>query len=178
MKRVDPLFPCYLFVSCLIADRISDFPHAAGVSNIVRFGDKILQVSDRIIKELQFHFGADDTLVVDNHLTPGDVVTVPEGAFAGLDALVLKDLPARKRVQILLEVLGRPTPAEVRREVLLVKKNTLAELVPAWAAPRRQERAGCACEFFLPSRNLFSARGGKAMLVSENWKIEHVRSHV
>ncbi len=142
VKQVDPLFPCYLFVRCVMDERISDLQHVSGVSKIVRFGDKIPQVSESIIKELQFHFMADDTLVVEHHLTPGDAVTVTEGAFAGLDAFVLKNLPARKRVQILLEVLGRPTPVEVRREALLTKKNTLAEVVPALAAPHRQERAG------------------------------------
>ena len=140
VKQIDPLFPCYLFVQCVMEDRMADLQHASGVSTIVRFGDKIPQVSESTIKELQLHFGTDDTLVVENHLTPGDAVTVTEGAFAGLDALVLKNLPARKRVQILLEVLGRPTPVEVRREALLTKKNALAEVVPALAAPRRPER--------------------------------------
>ena len=140
VKQVDPLFPGYLFVNCVIEDWITDLQHASGVSKIVRFGDKIPQVSEGVIKELQFHFGMDDTLVVENHLTPGDEVTVTEGAFAGLDALVLKNLPARKRVQILLEVLGRPTPVEVPREALLTKNNTLAEAVPILAAPRIPER--------------------------------------
>jgi transcriptional antiterminator RfaH len=126
----------------VIEDRMADLQHASGVSKIVRFGDKIPQVPEAAIKELQCHFGTDDTLVVENHLTPGDAVTVTEGAFVGLDALVLKNLPARKRVQILLEVLGRPTPVEVRREALLAKRNTLAEVAPALAAPTRQERAG------------------------------------
>lgn len=141
VKQIDPLFPCYLFVRCVMEDRMADLQHASGISKIVRFGDKIPQVSEATIKELQCHFAADDTLVVENHLTPGDEVTVTEGAFAGLNAFVLKNLPARQRVQILLEVLGRPTPVEVRREALLTKKNTLAAVVPALAAPVRQERA-------------------------------------
>ncbi len=140
VKQVEPLFPCYLFVNCVIADRIADLQHASGVSKILRFGEKIPPVADAVIKELQLHFGTDDTLVVTNHITPGDEVTVTEGAFAGLDALVLKNLPARKRVQILLEVLGRPTPVEVRWDSLLLKKNTLAEMAPALAAPVRQEK--------------------------------------
>ena len=140
VRQVMPLFPCYLFVEGVAEDRLCDFQHASGISKIVRFGEIVPQVAEAVIKELQFHFGTDDTLVIENHLTPGDEVTVAEGAFAGLDALVLKNLPARKRVQILLEVLGRPTPVEVRREALLAKKNTLAALAPALAVPGRQER--------------------------------------
>jgi transcriptional antiterminator RfaH len=141
VRLVEPLFPCYLFVHCVMADRAADMQHVSGVSKIVRFGEKIPSVAEAIIKELQLHFGADDTLVVENHLVPGDEVTVTEGAFAGVDALVLKTLPARQRVQVLLEFLGRPTTVEVRREVLLAKKNTLADLAPALAAPGRQERS-------------------------------------
>ena len=141
VKLLEPLFPCYLFVHCVIEDRVADLQHVSGVNKIVRFGDRIPSVAETAIKELQRHFKADDTLVVENHLVPGDEVTVTEGAFAGVDALVLKNLPARQRVQILLDVLGRPTPVEVRREVLLTKKNTLADLAPALAAPGRRERA-------------------------------------
>ena len=137
---VDPLFPCYLFVHCVMENWMAELQHASGVRKVVRFGDKTPHVSEAVMKELQFHFGADDTLVVENHLTPGDEVTVTEGAFAGLDALVLKNLPAKKRVQILLEVLGGPTPVEVRREALLVKNNSLAAAAPALAGPLHQER--------------------------------------
>ena len=137
VKLVDPLFPCYLFVQCVISDQMAGLQGATGVSKIVRFGDKIPQVADAVIKELQSYFATDDTLAVENHLTPGDTVTVTEGAFAGLDAYVLKNLPARKRVQILLEVLGQSTPVEVRREALLAKKNTLAEWAPGLAASRQ-----------------------------------------
>jgi transcriptional antiterminator RfaH len=141
VKLVEPLFPCYLFVHCVMEDRVADLQHVSGVSKIVRFGDRIPAVAEGAIKELQLHFGADDTLVVENHLVPGDEVTVAEGAFAGLDALVLKNLPARRRVQILLDVLGRPTLVEVRREALLTKKNTMADMAPVLAATDRRERA-------------------------------------
>ena len=141
VRQVDPLFPCYLFVRCVIEDRLADVQSTSGVSKILRFGNRIPPVSDAAIKELQCHFGMDDTLVVENHLTPGDAVTVSEGVFAGLDALVLKNLPGRKRVQILLEVLGRPTPVEVLRDVLVMKHSTLAEAAPVLAAPHFQERA-------------------------------------
>ena len=63
---------------------------------------------------------------------------VAGGAFAGMNALVLKNLPARKRVQILLDILGRPTSVEVERDVVMLTKNSLADLAPALAAPRRE----------------------------------------
>ena len=142
VRTVDPLFPCYLFVHCVIEECMADLQHIGGIGKVVRFGDKTPHIPEGTIKELQCHFVADDTLVVENHLVPGDEVAVTEGVFAGLEARVLKNLPARQRVQILLEVLGRPTPVEARREALLMKKNTLADMAPALASvPNRQERA-------------------------------------
>jgi transcription antitermination factor NusG len=105
----------------------------------VHFGNKIPQVPDLIIEELQACFGADDLIAVDNRLAPGDEVTVAEGAFAGMSAQVLKSLPAKKRVQILLDILGRPTTVEVGRGSVVLKKNSLADLAPFLAAPASQE---------------------------------------
>ena len=137
---VEPLFPCYIFVHCVIEDRINEVQHTTGISRMVRFGDLIPQVPDEIIRDLQSCFALDDTIVVESHLTPGDEVTVAAGAFAGMSAFVLKNLPAKKRVQILLEVLGRHTPVEVGRETLLTNKDTLAELAPTLAAVRQEIR--------------------------------------
>jgi transcriptional antiterminator RfaH len=139
IRVVEPLFPCYIFVRCVIEERVSDIQHTSGISSLVHFGNKIPHIPDPIIGELQECFGADDTIVVESRLAPGDEVTVGAGAFAGMSALVLKNLPAKKRVQILLDVLGRPTPVEVGRDALMLKKNTLADMVPILAAPARQE---------------------------------------
>ena len=74
-------------------------------------------------------------MTVPDRIAPGDEVTIAEGAFAGMHAYVLRLMPARKRVQVLLEVLGGPTPVEVNRCSVVLVKNTLAELAPMLAAP-------------------------------------------
>jgi hypothetical protein len=56
-----------------------------------------------------------------------------------MSAQVLKSLPAKKRVQILLDILGRPTTVEVGTEAVMLKKNTVADLAPFLAAPASQE---------------------------------------
>ena len=139
IRVVEPLFPCYIFVRCVIEEQVSDIQHTSGISSLVHFGNKIPHIPDIIINELQECFGAGDLIVVESCLAPGDEVTVAAGAFAGMSALVLKNLPAKKRVQILLDVLGRPTSVEVGRDALMLKKNTLADMVPILAAPARQE---------------------------------------
>lgn len=139
VRVVEPLFPCYLFVRCIIEESLNGIQHASGVSKIVNFGGKIPQVPDLVVQELQECFGLDDVITVEGQLAPGDEVTVAGGAFAGMSARVLKSLPARKRVQILLDILGRTTPVEVERDAVILKRNSLADLAPILAAPFRRE---------------------------------------
>lgn len=139
VRVVEPLFPCYIFIRCVIEECEGEVQHVSGISRLVKFGNRYPRVVDAIIEELQAGFGADDLLSVENQLAPGDEVTVAAGAFAGMSAQVLKSLPAKKRVQILLEILGRPTTVEVGSEAVMLKKNSLADLAPFLAAPGGRE---------------------------------------
>lgn len=139
VRVVEPLFPCYLFVRCVIEESLNAIQHTSGISKIVHFGGKIPQVPDPVIHELQECFESDDIMTLEGHLAPGDEVTVAGGAFAGMSAMVLKSLPARKRVQILLDILGRTTPVEVERDAVILKRNSLADLAPVLAASFRRE---------------------------------------
>jgi transcriptional antiterminator RfaH len=140
VRVVEPLFPCYIFVRCVIEDRINDVQHTSGISSIVHFGSIIPAVPDAVIEELQACFDSDDMITVENRISPGDAVLVADGAFAGMHAQVLKNLPAKKRVQILLEILGRPTSVEVDQNSVIQQKNTVAEMAPILAAspPHRE----------------------------------------
>jgi transcriptional antiterminator RfaH len=140
VKVAEPLFPCYIFVRCVIEERVNEIQHLTGVSKLVEFGGKFPQVADPIIEDLQKCFGHGDLICVEHRLAPGDEVTVAAGAFAGMNAHVLKSLPAKKRVQILLDILGRPTPVEVGREVIMLTKNALADVAPFLAAPSNRGR--------------------------------------
>ena len=135
----EPLFPCYIFVRCVLEERISDIQHTVGVNRLVNFGGKIPEVADSIITELRDCFENEDVITIKTNLMPGDEVTVAEGAFAGMSAYVLKSLPAKKRVQILLEILGQHTTVEVERAAVLLKNNSLVDLAPVLAAPTRRE---------------------------------------
>ncbi|HSY19654.1 MAG TPA: transcriptional activator RfaH [Candidatus Acidoferrales bacterium] len=135
----EPLFPCYIFVRCVLEEQFNDIQHTVGVNRLVNFGGKIPEVADEVIAELRDCFENEEIIQIDTNLRPGDEVTVAGGAFAGMSAHVLKSLPAKKRVQILLEILGRPTMVEVERETVILTKNSLADLAPALAAPVRRE---------------------------------------
>ena len=135
VRVAEPLFPCYIFVRCIVEEKVNDIRHLSGVSQFVQFGGRYPKVGDTIIEELQNCFAQDEMVLVESRLAPGDEVMVAGGAFAGMSAQVLKSLPAKKRVQILLEILGRPTMVEVGCEAVTLTRNTLADLVPFLAAP-------------------------------------------
>ena len=137
MRVVEPLFPCYIFVRCVLEDDFSEVRHTSGISSLVHFGQKIPTVSDSIIEELRDCFEADDPMMVEDRISPADEVIFVEGAFTGMRAFVLRVMPAKKRVQVLLEVLGGPTPVEVERSAVVLERNTLADFVPVLAAPRQ-----------------------------------------
>lgn len=134
VRVVEPLFPSYIFVRCVVEDRVNEIQYLSGISKLVQFGGRYPRVADSIIEELQKCFGGDDMIAVKVELAAGDEVTVALGAFAGMSAQVLKSLPAKKRVQILLDILGRSTTVEVDSEAVTLKKNTLADLAPFLAA--------------------------------------------
>ena len=136
----EPLFPCYLFVRCVLAEQLNDIQHSVGINKFVSFGGRIPQVDDEIIIELQECFENEEIIQVRSGLEPGDEVTVADGAFAGMNAYVLKSLPAKQRVQILLDILGRPTTVEVERHTVMLKNSSLVNLAPVLAASVRQER--------------------------------------
>lgn len=140
IRVVEPLFPCYIFVRCVVEERVDEIQFLSGIGKLVQFGGKYPLVADAIIEDLQASFGQDDLITVERRLAPGDEVTVAAGAFAGMSAQVLKSLPAKKRVQILLDILGRQTTVEVGTEVVMLKKNTVADLAPFLAAPASSER--------------------------------------
>jgi transcriptional antiterminator RfaH len=133
MRVVEPLFPCYLFVHCCLGERLDDIRYINGVSSLVHFGDKIPMVPEPVIDELRQCFEAEEPMSVGDRLYPGAEVIVAEGAFMGFSGMVVRLLPAKQRVQILLEFLGRTMLAEVERKSLTTENRSVAALVPALA---------------------------------------------
>lgn len=138
MRVLEPLFPCYIFVRCALEEYLDEIQYANGIHSMVHFGRQIAEVPEAIVEELRECFETEDTMTVPDRISPGDEVVIGEGAFAGMRAYVLRLMPARKRVQVLLEVLGGPTPVEVNRHSVVLLKNTLADMVPILAATGRE----------------------------------------
>jgi len=141
MRVSEPLFPCYIFFRCIIEEKLGEIQCTNGVNTVVHFARRIPKIADAVIEELKECFEGEETMTVKDRLSPGDEVVVVDGAFRGMCAFVLRVMSARKRVQVLLDVLGRPTPAEVDENSVVNERNTVATLVPILAAPVIQNAA-------------------------------------
>jgi transcriptional antiterminator RfaH len=134
VRLVEPLFPCYIFVHCAIEEQLDAIRYISGISSIVHFADRIPKVPDTVIQELKDCFHAEEPMPVEERLLPGAEVVMKNAAFSGMQASVLRVMPAGRRVQVLLDILGRPTAVEVDRRFVALEKNSLADLAPILAA--------------------------------------------
>ena len=133
VRTIEPLFPCYVFVRCQLTEQFDDIRYTAGISSLVHFGPQIPAVPDEVIEELRGCFESEEPMAVKDRLEPGSQVTVVEGPFLGAQGMVVRVLPARQRVQILLEFLGQTTMTEVDRKSLTVEDLAIANLLPMLA---------------------------------------------
>lgn len=141
VRVIEPLFPCYIFVRCALNDYSNEIRHVSGVSSLVHFGVRIPAVPNEAVEELRQCFGSEELMEVDQSLQPGMEVTVSEGAFMGSNGVIVRVFPARQRVQILLEFLGRATLAEVDRRTLIVEDQSFAHAMPGLASARNNRVA-------------------------------------
>jgi transcriptional antiterminator RfaH len=109
----EALFPNYLFARFNWQTQVRVVRHAPGVSDVVHFGRRWPTVPDELMNELRACFGESSTQVVGEHFAPGDEVKISGGAFHGLMGVVSRVMPARERVAVLLEFLGRQTAVEL-----------------------------------------------------------------
>ena len=133
MRVVEPLFPCYIFIRCILENRLDEIRHVTGISSLVHFGRKIPAVPDSAIEELKQCFGSEQPMIVQDGVVPGAEVTIVEGAFFGFSGMVVRALSAGQRVQILLDFLGRVTLTEVDRKSLKPENRRVADLLPLLA---------------------------------------------
>jgi transcriptional antiterminator RfaH len=139
MRVVEPLFPCYIFIRCILENFSDDIRHITGISSLVHFGHKIPSVPDDAIVELKQCFESEEPMVVEDGVIPGSEVQIAEGVFMGFSGMVVRTLSAGQRVQILLDFLGRVTLAEVDRKSLRVENLRVADLLPLLATPGSPE---------------------------------------
>lgn len=118
---LEPLFPRYVFLQPLSpAQSLAPVRSTVGVSNIVRFGQEPAQMRDDVLQVIR-SFEAQRNAVKDADLSPmqpGERVRVADGPLVGLEGLISS--VSKRRVVVLMQLLGRDTEVSVSQYQLLV----------------------------------------------------------
>jgi len=117
----EPLFPSYLFARFELSILLPKVQHTFGVAGVVRFGTFWPAVSDSVIQDLLSAVGSEETRVIEDTLPEGGEVQILGGAFDGFRAIVTRVMPARHRVAVLLDFLGRQTILELDRSAVVTE---------------------------------------------------------
>jgi transcription antitermination factor NusG len=100
--------------------------YTPSVKTVLQFGERIATIPELVIEELrQTLLESADTIFTDAPLE-GDEVEISSGPFQGERGIIVRVLPARERVEILLDVLGRPLPTEFRLSSIIFKRRSAA----------------------------------------------------
>jgi transcriptional antiterminator RfaH len=119
MWVTEALFPCYVFVRM---DYAVSWRHAlslSGVRSIVSFGEQPAILSDSIISDLRNLFQDKEFIQIEPEIRVGKEIRIVQGAYKGWRALVTKVLPSRRRVAILMEILGSDREVEIDTSLIL-----------------------------------------------------------
>ncbi len=113
------MFPGYIFSRFDFTQQSRAVAYANGVTSIVHFGEQYLPIAPDFIDFLRAEMGPEEVKTLKPTIEAGDEVEIAEGPFRGIKAVVHHYMPAKERVRILLEVLGRLQPVDVPTEHLV-----------------------------------------------------------
>jgi transcriptional antiterminator RfaH len=109
---IEAMFPGYLFARFDYANRNRLIRQGPGVNGFVQFGERLALLSESLINEIKRQTSADEVVEINPELEPGRTVQLARGPFLGLEAVVTRLVPAKERVEILIEWMGRTLYAE------------------------------------------------------------------
>ena len=113
-----PLFPSYLFCRLDLFLSGKAARYAPGVKDFVKFGNRIAEVEEEVVKALQDRCPEGVSEIKPHPFRVGEAVMIKEGPFAGLEAIFEREMDGSERVAILLETLGRQTRLLLKNEMI------------------------------------------------------------
>ncbi len=119
----EALFPGYLFAQFELTRMHLLVSYTQGVRRIVRFANRYPTIEGVIIDQLREHVGEKEIRIINYEPSQGDNVKIGEGAFAGLEAVITQILPAKVRVRLLVDFLGRKVEMELARSSVLRRET-------------------------------------------------------
>jgi transcriptional antiterminator RfaH len=113
-KRLVPLFPNYLFVRLkLFSEEFSQAKWSPGVSRVVSFNGIPAPIDRRVVELLMQQVNREGVIKAQPNLRSGQEVRIIRGPFNGLLGIIQEPPNAKGRIKILLQLLDRPTKADM-----------------------------------------------------------------
>ncbi len=114
VRFVEALFPGYLFLRGDLREHFRRISAIQGIRKLVSYGERVPKVPDSFIDELKARIGDSEIREVETPVVQkGTAVKITSGPFMNWDAVVDGVIPARDRVRLLLDFLGRQLKVEV-----------------------------------------------------------------
>jgi transcriptional antiterminator RfaH len=110
---IEAMFPGYLFAKFTYSTQHRAVESSHGIRGIVRFGDRLASLPENIVAALQSTVGAEEIVTLDSSLKVGQSVQIIDGPFQGLEVVVTHLLPAKERLRVLFDFLGRSIELEI-----------------------------------------------------------------
>jgi len=129
-----PLFPNYLFARFCLQKLIETVRYTPSVKGLVQFGEHVPPIPDFVIEDLRRSLREDELISFTDQPLEGEEAEISAGPFEGEKGVVTRVLPAKQRVQVLLDIMGRSIPAEFSLDAILFKRRNAADFVLAGTA--------------------------------------------
>jgi transcriptional antiterminator RfaH len=107
------MFPGYLFAKFIYSEQHRAVESSHGIRGILHFGDRLATLPENIITALQSRVGGEEMVTLDCSIKIGQSVEIVEGPFQGLEVVVTHLIPAKDRIRVLFDFLGRSVEMEV-----------------------------------------------------------------
>jgi transcription antitermination factor NusG len=110
---IEAMFPGYLFAKFVYSTQRRAVENSHGIRGIVHFGDRLATLPENIVTALQSRVGSEEIVTLDDSIKIGQSVQITEGPFQGLEVVVTHLLPAKDRIRVLFDFLGRSMEMEI-----------------------------------------------------------------
>jgi len=121
----ESLFPNYFFARFVLQVDLENVKFTSGVSHVVQFGNCYAAIPNATIEELQKSFGQNELVLSAELPGKGDKVKISGPVLGGFEGIVLRVMPAKQRVQVLLEMLGRTSMVEIGLAAVIAERRPL-----------------------------------------------------
>lgn len=125
----ESLFPNYVFARLVLESHLDKVIYTPSVTSVLRFGNTVATIPEAVIRELQQDLEETKSKVLTDAPEEGEEIEIAAGAFKGLNGTVTRVLPAKQRVEVLLDLMGRSIAAELSLEMVLFRRREAANLV-------------------------------------------------